>query len=440
MALYYEMEDALLWNWKAPIINDFYVMIYYGVLKKLSGTWCHDESGSLQNDLICGEGGIESAEPAKMLLAMAHVAQEDPALRAAILDAPLKELPDRIRSTEAYAPFERMMQQYLDLYGFRCMNELKLEEYSLRDRPHVVYQVIRNYLKLDDDAALDVKAMNAREQQIRRDAERRAFAALKESWSWLPRRRIFKFVLKRARLGVKNRENMRFARTRIYGLLREVLRALGRQLAGEGVLEDCEDIFYLTLDEVWDYVKGTAVTTDLKGLVKVRRREFDDYRDEQGAVPDERFDTYGMAYHRNTFQRPRGVEADFEGKLRGTGCCPGVISGAGQSLAFTDRRHEPGRRDTRGRADRPGLGSAVPGGVRDTHRAGQHPIAFGRRRAGDGHSHDCGNHGSVEARAGRRRRHDGRHGRDGRGESLRSAVTCYRFPRLRAIGRCGTIS
>ena len=67
-SLYYEMEDALLWNWKAPIINDFFVMIFYGVLKKLCESWCGDETGSLQNELICGEGGVESAAPVKMLL------------------------------------------------------------------------------------------------------------------------------------------------------------------------------------------------------------------------------------------------------------------------------------------------------------------------------------------------------------------------------------
>ena len=35
MALHAKMEEALLWNWKAPIINDFYVMIFYGVLKNV---------------------------------------------------------------------------------------------------------------------------------------------------------------------------------------------------------------------------------------------------------------------------------------------------------------------------------------------------------------------------------------------------------------------
>ena len=64
-ALYHEMEDSLLWNWKAPIINDFYVMIYFGLLKKLCEKWAHDETGGLQNDLICGEGGCGKCRAGK---------------------------------------------------------------------------------------------------------------------------------------------------------------------------------------------------------------------------------------------------------------------------------------------------------------------------------------------------------------------------------------
>ncbi len=64
-SLYYEMEEALLWDWKAPIINDFFVMIFYGILKKLCESWCGDETGSLPNELLCGEGGVASTNPPK---------------------------------------------------------------------------------------------------------------------------------------------------------------------------------------------------------------------------------------------------------------------------------------------------------------------------------------------------------------------------------------
>jgi pyruvate,water dikinase len=336
MKLYYEMEDSLLWNWKAPIINDFYVMVYYGLLKKLCGKWCHDDSGSLQNELICGEGGVESAEPAKMLLRLANQAQKLPELRELITTRPPKELPELIASDPRFQAFQQEFSRYLELYGFRCMDELKLEEYSLRDHPHLVYQVLRNYLSLDDPSALDVEAMEAREQNVRREAEKKVQQSLR---SISLKRIFFNAILRRARQGVKNRENMRFARTRIYGLLRELLRALGHNLADEGILENPQDVFYLTIDEVWDFVKGTAVTTDLGNLAKLRRQEFDSYRSPECARPDERFETFGMVYHRNQFENHKQtVMVSEDGVLRGIGCSPGVISG--EVIVISDPRDD----------------------------------------------------------------------------------------------------
>ena len=165
----------------------------------------------------------------------------------------------------------------------------------------MVYDVIRNYLLIDNPAALDVEAIEAREQGIRRDAQRRARTALRESPRLLLHNAVFHWVLKNARMGVKNRENMRFARTRIFGLLREILRAIGCALRSRKRSRRGGRHIYLTIDEVWDFVKGTAVTTDLRGLAHLRQAEFEGYRQET-TTPDDRFNTYGMAYHRNLFQ------------------------------------------------------------------------------------------------------------------------------------------
>ena len=304
MRLYFEFEDKVLWSWRAPIINDFFVMIFYGTLKKLATAWCGD--ASLQNDLLAGEGGIESAEPAKMLLRLAETARPDPALCAAIEAGDLA----KVRQNAAFAA---ELDRYLDLYGLRCMNELKLEEPSLRDHPELVLTFLRNYL---------VAPPKTYDTQIREHAEARAFGSLRSPW----KRAAFRFVLKRARIGVRNRENMRFARTRIFGLVREVVRAMGRRLAEEGILEAADDVFYLGLDELWDYVKGTALTTDLRGLAALRRKEFDAYRAEPRI--DERFETFGMAYHRNRFRARRAAAAASEdGALHGIACSPGRVTG-----------------------------------------------------------------------------------------------------------------
>ena len=318
-----EMQRDVLEQWRAPIINDLFVMVNYGILKKLCVTWCDDASGSLQNDLICGEGGIRSTEPTFRLMELARHARANPALRTVFADTPAERLRDTIRADERFADFRAEFDDYLEAYGFRCMNELKLEEPTLRDRPDFAFQVMKNYLLAPTEP--DPAAMVAREREIRKRAETRARRALRSP----VKRVVFRRVLRNARLGVKNRENMRFARTRIFGLVRELVRALGANLVRARVLDLPDDVFLLTLDEVFDFVNGTAVSTRLGELAALRRREFEEFRGDDAAAPDDRFETFGMVYHRNRLKSAvaRAVDSG-DGLLRGIPCSPGRVTGA----------------------------------------------------------------------------------------------------------------
>ncbi len=330
MDIYRDMEDRLLWNWKTPIINDFYVMIYYGVLKKLCSSWCNDDAGSLQNDLICGEGDIESTRPTKMLMKISRFVKSDPDLAGLFENNSPQDLADIIPASGEYREVADRVSLYLDKYGFRCINELKLEEPSLRETPEFVYQIIQNYLRMEDENALQPELMEERELKIRKEAEQNAAEAIGHGLLSPLKNILFKRVLRNARRGVKNRENMRFARTKIYGMLRELLNALGKRLAGEKIIPDPHDIYFLTIEEVWDYIKGTAVTVNLKGLIALRKEEFSLYKSDDAPVIDDHFETYGIVYHRNLFQKmatigePGNIE---DGGLNGTGCSPGEVTG-----------------------------------------------------------------------------------------------------------------
>jgi pyruvate,water dikinase len=333
LALYRHMEDALLWNWKAPIINDFYVMVAYGMLKKLCFQWCDDSNGSLQNGLLCGSGEVPSAEPARRVLELVRTAAGSEALRALILSEPIESLPRKVASEPQFEAFQSLLNRYLDEYGLRCESELKLEQPSYRDRPDQLYQVVRDYLRLGDVAALDDDLHRQRQRDQRQDAERAAMEAISQTSGWLPRRWIFRKVLRAARHGVANREAMRFARTKIYGISRAMFRALGEQLADADALDSAQDIFYLTTDEVWDYVQGTAVSTDLRGLVTTRRREYDAYRAGNPPPPDDRFETMGLPYLRSELRRPDDAgRPEGLATLQGVACCPGVVEGTVQVL------------------------------------------------------------------------------------------------------------
>ena len=75
------------------------------------------------------------------------------------------------------------------------------------------------------------------------------------------------------------------------GVVRELIRAIGQHLADESIIDSREDVFYLTVDELHDFIKGTAVTANLRQLARLRCDEFDEYRKDDGnedRVPDAR--------------------------------------------------------------------------------------------------------------------------------------------------------
>ncbi|TAJ69436.1 MAG: phosphoenolpyruvate synthase, partial [Gallionellaceae bacterium] len=71
MDLYLNFEKTLLKKWKAPLVNDFFAMIYFGVLQKLVLKYNIDERGTLHNDLMCGAKDIISTEPIRRCLSIA---------------------------------------------------------------------------------------------------------------------------------------------------------------------------------------------------------------------------------------------------------------------------------------------------------------------------------------------------------------------------------
>ena len=75
--------------------------------------------------------------------------------------------------------------------------------------------------------------MEERERTIRENAEKTVAATL-----GMPKRWFFQWILFHARRGVKNRENLRFSRTKLYGIFRDLFRAIGSNLVRLGLLND----------------------------------------------------------------------------------------------------------------------------------------------------------------------------------------------------------
>lgn len=315
--LYLEMESKMIGDWKAPIINDFLCMVHFGALKKLTNKWLSGVAANIQNDLLAGDGNLESAEPTRELLRLADLASQSPNLKDLILRTPANLLLETLNQS-TYQDFYRQVQAYIERFGFRCMNEMKLEEVDLFSDPAYLFTCLKNYLK---QSQAQLKNDGSREREIRQNAEVQIKDKLSGGRYW-----IYTWVLKHARKAVRNRENTRFARTRAYGIARSMFQAMGQDLAKLSVIRDPKDIFYLTLEEIYGIYQGTLSVPTLKDFVELRRKQYLSYGDSE---PSARFLTRGAVYWNNAFTEPSLAKVEIiEGAdLQGLPCSPGVVEG-----------------------------------------------------------------------------------------------------------------
>ena len=328
---HYELLNReLLFNWKAPIINDTRVMVFFGLLKKLTESWvmekAGDEAASLQNDLLCGQGDLESTEPTKALMRIAkRIDEGDAQYRSWYLGATNEERRKAVYDTDKHHAISVSFREFVMKYGFRCVDEQKLEEQDLHDDPSFALEAIGSYVARK---TYSIDEMEKREGLIRDRAE----GVIRDKLSGV-RSIVYRWVLKNARNAVRDRENLRFQRTKTFGLVRRLFRATGKKLHQLGALDAPRDVFFLTIDELSGFMEGRATCLNLKGIAAVRKAENATFLNDL-PLPD-RFITYGVAgasmQHIGVLQDADLLKdlqkSDDPNVLYGTPCCPGQIEG-----------------------------------------------------------------------------------------------------------------
>lgn len=311
------LDRTLLQNWTTPIINDFYVMMMNGRVRRTLEQSGAEHIDSLQNNLLSGEEGIESTEPTKFLLGLCDDLRAQPSLRTLVENTDNRVL---LETLQCQAPeFYQRCCEYIERYGDRTMGELKLESITLRQDASFMFAVLKNFLSRDD---LTLASLHANEARFRQQAEEQAFTLVEEKFGKRALRR-FRANLDRCRAAIRNRENMRLARTRMFGLYRDIYLEVGRQLQFYGELDDGRDIFWLSLDELYAWQDGRGIQTRFRSLVNARREEYAGYQNEE---PPHHFHTRGVPYLYDEYHYPHArAETDASGQLRGIGCYPGIV-------------------------------------------------------------------------------------------------------------------
>jgi len=330
MRLYERQEARMLRIWKAPLVNDFFAMIYFGLLKKMVGK-AFGEQSNIHNDLLMGVKGIITTEPARMIARMVKQIYAAPKLLDAFQKLTLKQLGHKLSSDPEFKILEEQVNQYIDQFGDRMVGELKLETVTYKQEPERFILVLQNYIRKE---LRPIRGESGTEVGIRQEAEKQVRAKFR----FRPfRKLLLQHVVKQARKLVNGRENLRLYRTRAFGGARTAFRQLGLIFYSEGIIENPDHIFFLTKNEIFDYIKGTSVNYDLNALAKLRKDQFDTFSKE--ATQSERIKTHGIVYLGNSFfqQQEKSITT---GDLQGIGCCRGIVRGRVSVISHPDEIYE----------------------------------------------------------------------------------------------------
>ncbi len=316
-AEYRHIEASLLDRWDAPLVNDFLCMKAFSASRDLLERWAGRQGLELHNDVMIGQGDIVSAEPAQRIAAMGTLLAKHPRLR--------ERLEKGDGSTLAEVPrIESAVAEYLAKFSDRCTEELKLESVTLDRDPVPLYRAMA--------AAALTKGTRLK------DAETGKAADLDTVFKGRPIRRfVVRMVLGWAKARVRDRENLRFERTRIFGRARRLFRAIGSQFHALGLIENTDDVFYLTVQEIFGAVEGFGVSADLASIIAIRKAEME--AAEARPDPDPRLLVRGAAIATREPAVPAQQEpTDKTLERTGTGCSAGKVTAVARVI--TDPRKQ----------------------------------------------------------------------------------------------------
>jgi rifampicin phosphotransferase len=195
---------------------------------------------------------------------LAQRVRSDPASAAAVRDV---DAARRYRSGDLPPLLQDGLAAFLERYGHRAVAEIDLGMPRWSEQPEHVLGALANYLRLDDPGA----APDARFAAGVRVAEQTvAEVVARVRPRSRSRARVVGFALGRMRELVGLREAPKDHLVRLIALARRELAAVGAELAGRGLLDGADDVFFLDLREVRSAVTGA----DHRSAVAERREVY----------------------------------------------------------------------------------------------------------------------------------------------------------------------
>ncbi|MGF3499013.1 MAG: PEP/pyruvate-binding domain-containing protein [Candidatus Methanosuratincola sp.] len=281
------------------------------MVKRWLSDWLGDSSGALYASIVSGLPDNKTIKTNNALLELARALRSDPAASSLIRDRPSGAFIDALRSDPALRTFSDKFYAFLREYGHRShTREMYFPRWA--DDPTLVVDMLKSLVNSPD---VDVEGMEREKIERRLAAEREILERISRLRFGFFRKHLFRIIMKYAQIYLQFRENQRFYLDHIIYRQRRIFVEYGRRLAQRGLIEGEDDVFFLTKEEIFAMAEGRM--PDMKGRIRERRREFDEYRDR---LPPKFLK--GKAEFDDTLTLDKGVT-----RVTGTSASPGIATG-----------------------------------------------------------------------------------------------------------------
>lgn len=309
------IEESFFNAWAVPILNDFRVMIFHGMLKKIIFSLVGKDGEHILPTLLTKHLELASIEP---ILALKKISD---AMNASGLDSNVKSrdiLWKEITTKGEYLALKEALLEYINKFGHRNPSELKLESPTMDEDPKMVLDLLKLYSK--DTKRITLQSKDNDEimvlQFLRWTFKKRYPVKYIFLWPFVC------WIHKIAKRAIAAREEMRLLRSLGFGLVRRNFLEIGNKFAHGGIIYQQRDIFFLKREEVLSYEEN--VIHDFRKIIQGRKSIFEQYGKEE--TPGRRIVTLATDFEVYAPEQPEEVNTEMR-LLRGIGGSAGIVRG-----------------------------------------------------------------------------------------------------------------
>ena len=277
-------------RWTNASLADATAMVTYGLLKRLlSREFLDREQSGLHNSLLKGLRDVVSGTPIIELWKLSRMVRENPSLNDLLNANDDTQILAEICDKPKYSAFHAAFQSFLKDWGFRCSGELMLTVASFQEQPGLLLDMLRSYVGLNGESPLDSLNRQAADRESETDEVMQQLRRRKFFWilPWPNKATWLSIVLKSCHKSIALRERARLKQALLYSRCRCIALAIGDRLVAREWLQNRNDIFFLTYQEVDALLASCAMFPyQTKELVQLRK---DEHQRLSRMTPDDSF-------------------------------------------------------------------------------------------------------------------------------------------------------